>query len=113
MEYRKLKSTDVGMICKIISGIGIKEFKNVFDGVETGDKQALGAAALFGIGGVVIENLPKVQKDLNVFLASVADINVKELDDMDLVPYTQMIYEVITKEEFKDFFSLAMKLLPR
>lgn len=114
MEYelRELKSSDMGQVCKIIKAIGIKEFKESFnvDDIKGGNVEAVGFEVMFGIATTVIENIPKAQKDIDSFLASITGMKVAEIQDMNLGDYGDLIVQVVGKKEFKDFFSHAMKL---
>lgn len=116
LELRELKASDLGAVCKIISGIGVKEFRNCFDVSELKDKkniEKLGMEIVFSIGGIVIENIPRMQKDIDTFLASLTGQKVSEIQDMSLADYGELIITVIRKEEFRDFFVRAMKLFNR
>lgn len=117
MEYtlRELKATDMGQVCKIISLIGAKEFKDAFDvtGMKDADPQAVGVEVIFGIAGVVVENLPKAQSEVDKFLSSLTGMKVKEIQEMNFADYGDLIVQVITKDDFKDFFSHVMKLFNR
>ena len=105
---RGLTAEDVFPMLKIISGIGLKEFKGCFeseelrtairsmtvekeDGAEGAeiDTTALGLMVAVDVASVIIANVPKCKKEIaalpmNVFLS--------------------MIVDVVKKEEFKDFF---------
>lgn len=127
MEYvlRELKASDIGICCKIINGIGLKEFKgciNLGDFVpnevdENGKPkfdmkslEKIGLDIMLSIGSIVLENIPKVQKDIDTFLASLTNQKIQDIQDMGLVEYTDLIIAVVQKEEFKDFFEHVMKL---
>lgn len=116
MEYtfRDLKSSDMGAVCKILTSIGVKEFKNIDIAIgKDATPTEIGTAVIFGIAGIVIENIPKAQKDIDIFLASVTGLNVEEIKDMSLSDYGDLIVQVIKKDEFKDFFVHVMKLFNR
>lgn len=113
-EMRKLKSSDLGIVCKILSGIGVKEFKTCFNiqDFKNNNKnpEQLGMNVVFDIGGIIIENIPKVQKDIDCFIASLIGQDIQQVQDMDFAEYGSLIIEIVAKEEFKDFFKSVMKL---
>lgn len=113
MELRELKASDLGQVCKILTQIGFKEIRNCFDVSMMKDKKNLekvGMEIVFGIGSVIVENIPKAQKDIDVFLASLTGKKVDEIQDLSIVEYGDLIITVVQKDEFKDFFKLAVKL---
>lgn len=115
MEFnlRNLKSSDFGIICKILSGIGVKEFKNCFKVEDFKDKKNLekvGMNVLFDIGGIILTNVPNVQADMDRFLSSVTGQTLKEIQDLSLADYGELIITIIKKEEFRDFFNRVLTL---
>lgn len=114
IELRSLKSTDMGAVCKIISLIGAKQFSGCFnisdfDGKK--DIKAVGFEIFFDIAGVVISNIPRAEKEIMSFVASVTGIDVNELEEMPFADYGELVMRIVLKDDFKDFFSRAMKLL--
>lgn len=112
-ELRSLKASDMGIVCKILSGIGINKFKDCFNVGSIDDKtnvKQLGMNIIFDIGAIVIENVPSVQDDINRFLSSLTGVTVKEIQDLSLADYGELIIMVIQKDDFKDFFNRVMKL---
>ena len=117
-ELRDLKATDMGAICKIIAAIGIREFKTCFDNEnvkvlikqEKVNTEALGFSIVFDIASIIITNIPKAEKEIQNFLASVADMSISEIKDLSFAEYGEMIMEVVTKDDFKDFFGRVIKL---
>lgn len=117
-ELRGLKATDMGAICKIIAAIGIREFKMCFDNEnvkalikqEKVNTEALGFSIVFDIADIIIANIPKAEKEIQNFLASVADMSISEVKDLSFAEYGEMIMEVVTKDDFKDFFGRVIKL---
>ena len=55
-ELRPLVATDMGIICSIISAIGIKEFRNSFNlqDFQGKDVEAVGIGVFFDIAGIII-----------------------------------------------------------
>lgn len=117
-ELRDLKATDMGAICKIISAIGIREFKTCFadDSIKEliaegkSNAEVVGFGIIFDIAGIIISNIPKVEKEIQSFLASVAGVKVTEIQELSFADYGEMIMEVVMKDDFKDFFGRVIKL---
>lgn len=126
MEYqlRKLTAKDIFPMTKLISKIGLKEFKNAFDpkliasladenGEVQGDKLAsvIGINVAFDIAAIVMENLSKCEREIYEFLSSVSELEKEKLEEMSPAEFAQMVIDIIQKEEFKDFFKVVSKLL--
>ena len=123
MEYtvRELKATDLGPVCKILSKIGIRQFKDCFNNIDFGkekseDKNGLtdaqvGLNVMIEMAGIITENMDKAQTEINTFLSSVTSLELEAVEDLSLADYMDLIVEVLTKADFKDFFNRAMKLL--
>lgn len=117
-ELRPLCSKDLFPMFKIISKIGIDEFKNCFSSpevlrmVSTGKADAgqVGVTVALEIASIVCANLPKAEEDIYSFLSSVSGMKVKEIQELDMVTFLDMIVTLIKKDEFKDFFKGVSKL---
>lgn len=119
-EVRPLVASDMGAICKIISAIGIREFKECFkvDDLKAAkdgnaDVEKIGIGVLLDAGGIIISNIPKAEGDIQAFVASVTGLNVSEVKTMPFADYGELIIKIVTNEDFKDFFSRVMKLFNR
>lgn len=111
---RNLEAKDVFIVSKILSQIGLKEFKEAFDlklfSAEEKDIEAVGMAVFFDMSQVLLGNLPKCENDIYSFLASLSDIEVKEIESLPMNTFIEMVIDVFRKEEFTDFFKLVSKL---
>ena len=111
-ELRKLKSDDVFPMFKIISKIGLKEIKESLDpatlgkiatafkadneGVKGDDLiYSIGFSVILDLAQIVICNLPSCKK---------------EIAELDMVTFTEMIVAFFKKDEFKDFIGVVSKL---
>ena len=63
------------------------------------------------MAGIITENMDKAQTEINTFLSSVTSLELEAVEDLSLADYMDLIVEVLTKADFKDFFNRAMKLL--
>lgn len=111
-EFRALKSTDLGTVCKIITKIGARQFKDCFQNVDIKSKNldAIGVSIMLDIAGIVIAGIPSAERDIQEFLASLTGMKLAEVQEMPLADYMDLIIAVVTKDEFKDFFVRALKL---
>lgn len=114
-EIRQLVATDMGAICKIISAIGIREFKDCFkvDDIKSGNVEEVGFNVLLDIGGIIISNIPKAEDDIHAFVASLTGLKPGDVRMMPFADYGELIIRIVTKEDFKDFFKRVMKLFNR
>ena len=126
MEYnmRNLQATDIFSVVKILNGIGLKNIKESIDFEEinkirkvmTEDNadavtSQVGVNVVMSIATVILENLPNVESDLYNFIGSVIDMKAKEVAKMDMGDFMDLLITIIQKEEFKDFFKRASKLI--
>ena len=126
MEYemRKLQATDIFSVVKILNGIGLKNVKEAIDFEEINKirkgmteenadviSSQVGLNVVMSLATVIIENLPKVENDLYNFIGSVIDVKAKDVAKMDMGEFMDVLITIIQKEEFKDFFKRASKLI--
>ncbi len=114
-ELRPLVAPDMGAICKIITAIGIRQFKECFkvEDMEGKDAQTVGIGVAIDLAGIIISNFPKAEGEIQAFLASVSGMKESEIKKLSLADYGEMIMEVVMKEDFRDFFGRVMKLFNR
>jgi hypothetical protein len=129
-ELRELKSSDVFPMFKIMGKIGFKDLKDkltpdrvkeltsMFKQDETDAEPVdaneqmmyVGFNVVFEAVEVIMNNLPNCEQDIYQFLAGLSGMKVKEVANLPLVTFTEMIVEVLKKEEFKDFFKAVSRL---
>lgn len=132
-ELRELKSSDIFPMFKIMGKIGFKDLKNKLtpDKVkelksmfkmeedideaqkkEAEDEQMMfvGFTVVLEVAEVIITNLPTCEQEIYSFLAGLSGMKVKEVANLPLVTFTEMIVAVLKKEEFKDFFKVVSGL---
>ena len=121
--FRKLSSVDVFPMFKIIGAIGINEFTACFekDGVKnmiasvtgkSGDDAAsiVGISVILEIVNVIIGNLPKCENEIYQILSQTSNLSVKQVKELDMAVFFEMVIDFIKKEEFKDFIKVVSKL---
>ena len=126
MEYevRKLQATDLFSVVKILNGIGLKNIREAINIDEINDVRKgmtkdnsevitsqIGLNVVMSIATVILENLPKIENDLYNFIGSVIDVKPKDVAKMDMGDFMDVLITIIQKEEFKDFFKRASKLI--
>ena len=114
-ELRPLVASDMGAICKIITAIGVRQFKDCFkvEDFKNGNAEEVGFGVIFDIAGIVISNIPKAEEEIQAFLANLTGIKVADIKKLPLADYGEMIMDVVMKEDFRDFFKRVMKLFNR
>ena len=124
MELRKLQSSDLFRMVRIINGIGFKTIKDSINVDEINKLRKgmteentdevtsqVGVSVVMSILGVVIENLPKVENDVYEFCGSVAGIKPKDVAKMEMGEFMDLLVAIFKMDGFKDFFSRASKLI--
>ena len=111
---RELEAKDVFIVSKILSQIGLKEFKGAFNpkllsGSEK-DIDVIGMTVFFDMSQVLLGNLPKCEKDIYAFLSSLSGMDKGAVESLPMNTFIEMIFDVVRKEEFTDFFKLVSKL---
>ena len=124
MELRKLQASDIFSMVRIINGIGFKTIKDSINIDEINEirkgmtdensdviASKVGTNVVMSILGTLIENLPKVENDVYEFAGSVAGMKAKDVAKMEAGDFIELLISIFTKDEFKDFFSRASKLI--
>ena len=119
--FRKLNSTDVFLMFKILGKIGIRDFAKSFDndtvkelikstkGAENATTM-VGISVVLEIANTIVGNLPKCETEIYEMLSSTSNLSVKQVKELDFVTFTEMVIDFIKKEEFKDFFKVVLRL---
>lgn len=123
---RELTADDVFPMFKIISSIGLKEFKAAFEADDVkaalasmtgseneGEKPnaaAIGITIAVNIADVIFSNLPKCKDDIYKLLSGLSGKSVKEIAALPMAEFMNMVVDTIKQEEFKDFFQAAARL---
>ena len=124
MELRKLQATDIFSMVRIINGIGFKAIKDSINVEEINELRKgmteensdaitsqVGMNVIMSILGTVLENLPKVENDVYEFAGNVAGMKAKDVAKMDAGDFIDLLISIFNKDEFKDFFGRASKLI--
>lgn len=119
-ELRDLQSKDVFPMFRIISKIGINEFMSCFETEEvqnmiSGTKdeasvEKIGLSVIVNMAGIIFAHISDAEKEIYTFLAGLSSMKEKEIAELDMVVFTEMIIDVLKKEQFKDFIKVVSKL---
>lgn len=127
--FRLLGAPDIFLMSKIISKIGIKEFKTCFESdgiknlvqnmmVDKAQKDSdetniisVGAEVALELASVILTNLPKCESDIYQILSQTSNLSVEEIKAPgNAVMFLEMVIDFIKKEEFRDFIGVVSKL---
>lgn len=137
---RKLSVGDLMPVIQIIKKIGIKDFKKCFTGVDISGFQSnkdaakedlvempeneaqevagkesafekIGFSVALDVVDVLLTNIPKCEHDLYAFMASMCCVTEDELKEYPISAFVDILFEVFTAEEAKDFFTHAARLM--
>jgi len=119
MEIRKLNAKDLFRMANILNKIGIGELKKVISAEKIASLASqkdiksdalttiIGANVIFDVVGIVINNLDKAEKDIFAFLANVTNKETKDIENLDMGEFMDLLVAIFKKDEFKDFFKRA------
>lgn len=116
-NFRTLNATDTFLMFKILSKINIKEVaqginadgvKELIDGKK--DASAVGVAVMMEMVNVILSNLPKCENEIYQLLANTSNMDVKTIQELDFITFTEMVIDFVKKEEFKDFVLVVSRL---
>ena len=124
-ELRDLMADDLFIVVNIISKIGVKEFKACFESKEVkaavlsvmkktdgeGDIVSIGVSVALDIAAILMANIGKCKSDIYALLSNLSGMKEKEIAKLPLKTFTDMIFDLVRKKEFADFFQDAAKFL--
>ena len=116
-RFRKLNSTDVFLMFKILGKIGINEFtsdsfKDLIGASKKGEdaSTAIGISIILEVANLVMSNIHKCEADIYQILANTSNLSVKQIKELDMVTFAEMVIDFIKKDEFLDFFKAVSRL---
>lgn len=124
--FRRLSSTDVFLMFRIISKIGVNEFttcfgkdsvintiKNMTDEQKQSDDGAMIAtvSVMLEAANVILGNIGKCEREIYQMLANTSNLTIDEITaEGNGVLFLEMVVDFLKKEEFGDFFRVVSKL---
>ena len=116
-ELRTLKSDDLFPMFSILSKIGFQDLKDLLTPEKLKDfnqdsenTTMLGMSVVMELVSVIMQNLPSCKDEIYKFLSGLSAMSIKEISNLDIATFTEMIIAVVQKPEFKDFFKVVSKL---
>ena len=119
--FRRLNSTDIFLMFKIIGKIGVNDFAQYFNkegvqkfinsakGMENG-YTTIGISVILEMANVIISNLPKCEMEIYQMLSNTSNLTVDQVRELDFATFTEMVIDFVKKEEFKDFMKVVSRL---
>lgn len=136
---RKLSAKDISPMVKIAKQIDVKRLKNVFsemdldklrdltkEPVEIEESEEseeleveenknliikIGSNLVIEAIPILLDALDNCLNDVNKLLASVANMKLEQLENLDLDIYFRLVYDFINKDEFAGFIKVVSKFL--
>ena len=119
--FRRLNSTDIFLMTKIIGKIGINEFTaclekdsvkhmlNSITGKDSTNTTMVGISVILEAANVIMGNISKCESEIYQLLANVSGMPVKDIKGLDGVIFFEMVMDFVMKEEFRDFIRVVSK----
>ena len=124
MQLRRLQATDLFAMVRLLNAIGFKELKTAinFDEIKEAKKNVtdenkesvyveMGTNIIMSLIPFMFEKLAVAETEIYSFVGGIAGMKVKDVAKMDAIEFIDLITEIFQKEEFKDFFKRASKLI--
>ena len=129
-KLRNLEAQDMFIMFRIISAIGLNEFKVIFEakgltdifhkllagaGKEDVLKNneeliATGASVVLDFAQVILTNIPKCEREVYQLLSNLSGMKVDKIKTMGMAVFAEMVIDVIQKGEFRDFIQVVSRL---
>ena len=124
---RGLEASDFFLMTRILSKVGVKQLKSCIQNDEVKDAikaamgnegeqnaadadiTSVGISVAFEIAGVVLENLENCEKDVSKLLSRLSGLKEDAIEHMPISEFSDMVFDVIQHEDFRDFFTAVIK----
>ena len=110
---RELKDRDLFPLLQILKKIGIKDFKDAFFQVASGEKslKEVGVLATIDMADIMIGNLGKAEEEIYSLWADISGIPADEIKEMEFGTLPMMIVDTFKGVKNATFFKVLSKLL--
>ncbi len=105
IEVRDLKAKDLRMMLKLFSKLSPQAKNGLATLLEGASKS--GEPDLLALGTSMFQILSELTDDLYSWLSEMSGINVGDLDEMPIGTPIQILKQILSKPEVKDFFESA------
>lgn len=110
---RNLKDRDLFPLLQIFKKIGLKDFKEPFIQVASGQKtmKQIGYLVALDMADVLVCNIPKAEEEIYSLWSSLSDIPAEEIKEMEFGTLPMMIVDTFKEMRNTSFFKVLSKLL--
>ena len=110
---RKFKDGDLWPLLQILKKIGIKDCKEAFMQVASGEKTVkdIGILAAFDLADILIGNLTKVEEEVYSLYSEMSGIAADDIKSMEFGTLPLMIMDSFNEVKNTSFFKVLSKLL--
>ena len=110
---RRLKDGDLFPLLKILKKIGIRDCKEAFIQVASGEKSVkqIGIMASFDIADNLIGNLAKAEDEIYELWSDLSGIPAEEMKDMEFGTLPLMIMDTFSEARNTSFFRVLSRFL--
>ena len=110
---RNLKDSDLFPLLRILKKIGIKDCKEAFIQVASGEKtlKQIGIMASFDIADILIGNRATVEEETYGMWSDISGIPVEEMKDMEFGTLPLMIMDTFSEARNTSFFRVLSRFL--
>ena len=110
---RKFKDGDLWPLLQILKKIGIKDCKEAFMQVASGEKtlKDIGILAAFDLADILIGNLTKVEEEVYSLYSEMSGIAADDIKSMEFGTLPLMIMDSFNEVKNTSFFKVLSKLL--
>ncbi|SHH36091.1 hypothetical protein [Clostridium grantii] len=114
---RNIVTADLFTIAKIVKKMNVKQqlkqilFSNVEDIKGKTDNEIILAKkeAQFEIIMMIIENIDNAEQDLYAFLAKITEQKAKDIQNMEIDKFIELMQELFESESFNKVFTVALR----
>lgn len=112
-ELRQFKDGDLFPLLQILKKIGIKDCKEAFIQVASGEKslKQVGILASFDLADILVGNLTKAENEIYSLYSSLSGIPAEEIREMEFGTLPLMIADSFKEVRNTSFFKVLSKLL--
>lgn len=120
LTLRKLCADDMFSMMRLLFKIGVQDIKrcfvaaNVANALKGGeDVEGVGMNVALELAGLLLEKLPDCKDEIYALLADLSGTKAEEIAALDMGTFTNAVLDLVTAEDFRDFFTAVMKRFKR
>ena len=119
--FKALDATDLFAMLRVVKKIGVENVKkllrdeDVTSGLLTGKAKltdelyAMVGMIAFDAVGLLIDRLSDCEHELYELLDKTSNLTAQEIKSLDMVTFTEMLFDFVKKEEFVGFLQAVLK----